>query len=170
MRQRLEKTILLIKWFSETADFHIKVSVRFSLWYSWIERSGWQITLCRLIEGNQTKMAIQWRIMDFTTALLTREIGCCCCAWGRTCFSDLRFSFDLVNVFFIFFALQSLCSVSFFISSSICAWYLSFYRVIQVCACVFSFLFFVCFLPCFILVPSWNNLFNILNWSMMPPS
>ena len=141
MRQRLEKTILLIKWFSETADFHIKVSVRFSLWYSWIERSGWQITLCRLIEGNQTKMAIQWRIMDITTALLTREIGCCCCAWGRTCFSDLRFSFDLVNVFFIFFALQSLCSVSFFLSSSICAWYLSFYRVIQVCACVFFFSF-----------------------------
>ena len=86
-------------------------------------------------------MATQWRIMDITTALLTREIGCCCCAWGRTCFSDLRFSFDLVNVFFIFFALQSLCRVSFFISSSICAWYLSFYRVIQVCACVFFFSF-----------------------------
>lgn len=135
-----------MKCFSERDNFYIKVSVRFSLWYSWIERSGWQITLCRLIEGNQTKMATQWRIMDITTTFLTREIGCYCCAWGRKCFSDLRLGFDLVNVFFIFFAVQSFCTVSFFISSSICAW---FFVILScdssLCMWFFSFLLFVCF-------------------------
>ena len=47
------------------------------------------------------------------TKLMYNIIGCCFCAWWRTCFSDFRLGFDLANVLFLFLPFNRLALLIF---------------------------------------------------------
>ena len=98
----------------------------------------------------------------------TRPNDICFSWWGHTCFSDLQVGFDLVIIFFLFspffYFFVYLCLMFAILSCHLlekCSSSFQWFKSVHVRFFPF-FSLFVCFLHCFLLVPSWNNLFYIL--------